>query len=660
MSKVLIVVSVVMAVGLCSAATNDLSVARQALRDGLWDIARAHAQKVNSDEAKLVILESLAGEGKWKDIARLLDGWKTLSGDGFDYYRAVTKGDHAAAVALLRKTGTPEGCEEADLFEASVLAKAGKRTEAELIWRATAAKTNASPRAFAFASANLMDAELLRRAYETVDSASLRRMVGLRLGTVLLRDAKTAEEGEKLVRKIVKDSPDADGAREAMLAVADQLLSGGQWKPAYDAFHEAIEIWPDVAKVASVQEGRAWALRKLGRQDEALAAFRRATELAATDEDRARSIVNEGDLLQEMGRDEESLSCYRTVMERYPKTSVAGVLKKVVGVRELEKKGRDLYRQFKFAEANAVFAEVAKADAARRPLMDFFSILCLYGEGRDDEACLQARKLVAECADAGVRQKATVWLAKFLYNRREWPESVRLFVAFAESKPDGEQAADALLWAARASFADNDFNRAIQLSTQIAERYPESKSRVGALILQGEALLEQARFDEAVLVFEKVSTAETASSEDRVRAQLLRADALYALGADNPARYALALEAYRAVSFGGALGADEKIVVSFKIARVLEKLKRTNEAIDLYYTQVVLAYRDARLSGLRMSEAARAAFSRAALRLADEYESRGRDRQASQVLKLVVESDVPAADEAAKRIQRLANKGRML
>ena len=393
-----------------AATTNDLSVARQALRDGLWDVARAHAQKIGTDEAKLVILESLAGEGKWKDIARLLDGWKSVRGDGFDYYRAVTKGDHAAAVALLRKAGSPEGCEEADLFEAGELAKSGKRAEAERIWQAMVAKTNVSRRAFALASANLMDAALLRKAYDEVDSTSLRRMVGLRLGTVLLRDAKTAEEGEKLVRKIVKDSPDADGAREAMLAVADRLVSGGQWKPAFDAFHEAIEIWPDVAKIASVQEGRAWALRKLGRKDEALAAFRRATELAATDEDRARSMVNEGDLLQEMGRDEESMSCYRTVLEKYPNTSVARALKKIVDVRELEKKGRELYRQFKFAEAAGVFAEVAKADAMRKPMMDFFTIRCLYGEGRDDEACLQARKIVAECADASVRQKATVWL----------------------------------------------------------------------------------------------------------------------------------------------------------------------------------------------------------------------------------------------------------
>ena len=44
----------------------------------------------------------------------------------------------------------------------------------------------------------------------------------------------------------------------------------------------------------------------------------------------------------------------------------------------------------------------------------------------------------------------------------------------------------------------------------------------------------------------------------------------------------------------------------------------------------------------------------------DEFESRGRDRQAVGVLRLVVESDVPAAEEAAKRIERISAKGRFL
>ena len=51
---------------------------------------------------------------------------------------------------------------------------------------------------------------------------------------------------------------------------------------------------------------------------------------------------------------------------------------------------------------------------------------------------------------------------------------------------------------------------------------------------------------------------------------------------------------------------------------------------------------------------------RAAFALADHYESKGNDVQARNILKSVAESDVPAADEARKRIERLKEKGRVL
>ena len=100
--------------------------------------------------------------------------------------------------------------------------------------------------------------------------------------------------------------------------------------------------------------------------------------------------------------------------------------------------------------------------------------------------------------------------------------------------------------------------------------------------------------------------------------------------------------------------------MSFKMARALEKMKRMDEAIDQYYTQVVLEYRGGRLRHVRFDDEARAAFSRAAFRLAEEYESRGRDGQAISVLRLVEQSDVPAATEATKRIDRISKKGRFL
>ena len=147
---------------------------------------------------------------------------------------------------------------------------------------------------------------------------------------------------------------------------------------------------------------------------------------------------------------------------------------------------------------------------------------------------------------------------------------------------------------------------------------------------------------------------------DKLSARLLGADALFAMGADNPVRYQEALEAYRGVRDGEKLSPSQRISVSYKVAKTLEKLKRVDEAVDRYYTDVVFAYREARARNERMDDEARAAFSRPAFWLADDFESRGRDYQAVNVLRLVVASDVPASAEAAKRVERIKKKGNFL
>ena len=643
------------------ALTNDLLVAREALRDGLWKIARAHAAKVDSPDARLVQLECLVGEEKWDELKSFLDGLKEARGDGFDYYRALARGDRAGAMAILKKTGGAEGLVEVKLYEAELLSKGGDRDGAAKLWREVAATTNVGARAFAIASLNLMDAELLRRAYAGFRFASpLRRQVGLRLGMALMRDPAQEKKGVALVRALVADAPDADGAREAFLAVIDREVAGERWKEVADDCHKAIETWPDVAKIASVQEKRGWALKRLGRSEDALEAFRLSGTLATGDDAKAVALVEEGDLLQDLGREDEAMARYRLVLEQYGETSVAQKIRPAVRLRELEAKGREEYRALKFSDAMKTFAEIVAADPARREQIAFYTVLCLYGQGRDDEAAAAVRKIVESGKDPAVRIEATLWLAKFLFNRREWKESCRLFAICSAKKDDPAFSSEALLWAARAACLDNDFNLAIGLSSDLVKRYPDSKETALALLVQGEALSGLARFDEAVLVFERAVAADGVAITDRVRAQMLRADALYALGADNPSRYAAALEAYRDVRFGGSLSPSDQIVVAFRIGRALEKLKRTDEAMDQYYSQVVLAYREGRLDGGRFTDEARAAFSRAAFRLADEYERQGRGAQAVGVLERVAGSDVPAAAEATRRIELLTSKGRFL
>jgi tetratricopeptide (TPR) repeat protein len=649
----------VLVLAAAQAAAGELDVARAALRDGLWAIARSHVDENGGDEARKIILESYALEDRWDEVKRSLARWPEAKGPVFDYYRAASEGDFKSALSILRADGAAGHFPDAKMFEAEVLERSGDRRGAERLWREVISMTNASERAFTLASVNLGDVDAMRRAYSSARTDSMKRLAGLRLGTALLKSGASADEGARMILAVVKDAPDAPGAREAFLAIADACLAAERWADASRFYHEAIETWPEAARMAAVQEARGWAFQKLGRHQEALDAFARAADLAADDDARATAVMKTGDVLSELGRGEEAMAKYREVLERFPSTPVADRLKKLVQLRELETRGRESYRSYHFAEAMEMFAEVAAKDPSRKPRMDFYEVLCLYGQGMDEAAVRKASALASGCSDRKIRAEALLWLAKFDYNRSDWKTARVRFAEYASMLPDSPSAPMALLWAARAALAENDLERAIKTVTALVERYPASSAVAPALLVQGEALIGEARFDEAVLVLERVAIAQ-GDAADRTRAQMLKADALFAMGADNPVRYSAALEAYQAIKFGGSLSPSENIVVSFKIARSLERLKRVDEAIDTYYTRVVLAYREGRGRDEYYDDAAKAAFSRAAFWLADEYEMRGMAFQATSVLRLVASSDVPAAEEAARRIERISMKGRFL
>ena len=227
--------------------------------------------------------------------------------------------------------------------------------------------------------------------------------------------------------------------------------------------------------------------------------------------------------------------------------------------------------------------------------------------------------------------------------------------------------------AARCATALPDFPKVVELAGRVvskaaadtsAKATDETPYVAEALVLQGEALKELARFDEAILVFERAGRMPV-SDALRYRAEVSRADCLFAMGANDTKCYRAALESYRALLRGEKLTPSARLGLSFKIARTYEKLRRFDEAAETYYTHVVLAYwngvrPDAGDDAARrvwFDGTARAFFARAAFSLADYYEARGESRQAARVLDYLVAARVPSADEAKRRIQRLKEKG---
>ena len=600
-----------------SIRADEIGIAREALRDGLWEVARNHAAAAGGIESKEIVAESFAREEKWRDLLERFGAKGEEQSDTLDYYRALAfhkTGEDSKALGILEKMdkaaepyrslasvlnamislekdggqNAPKALklvkdidfdaagDEARMIAASIMDANGERKSAEKIWRAVVSSTNADEKAFVIAAVNLGDADALRKARDSATDANLRRMATLQLGVKLIGSPSTFAEGASLIADTAGESPDTKGAKEAMVALAGAYLSASDNAAAAEKYRQILETWPDAAFMGEIHEANGWALRNLGRRAEAIESFKRAGEAATNDTAKASAALAEGDTLSAMGRAEDAMPVFREILEKYPATEAGVKLKGMVKRREMEAKGVSMYSEYRFDDARKMFAELAAEEPELKPRMDYFDMLCLYGLGRDEEALAKAKEISEGSGDAILRAEATLWMAKYAYNRRRWGEARRLFTAYVTMAPQSGFAPSALVWAAKAAFAENDFPLAIETVTRLVKDYPDSPEKAKGYLVQGESLIELARFDEAVLVLERVIVLEGTSASDRMHAQLAKADALFAIGADNPRRYGDALDAYGAIRRGEALSPSERLMVSFKFALTLEKLKRTD------------------------------------------------------------------------------------
>ena len=692
MRKVLLA-CVLLATAALAAGTPPVSCA--ALRDGLWSIARTHARELAPNEARLVTLESYANEQRWQDIIKEIDGWGDAATPSFAFYRAFALaklGKVDEAISILEKTdfasaeekcragalqavlllergkikaanslaeklelekgGTPE-----QLVAAEIYAAQGETNRAKSIWRTLAESPKTTEPARVMAALQLDDYTLITNIIPQVKLEIARNQLTLQAAVHDLAATNKLSVAGGVIRTAAQRHPDRYDVQPAFLAYAHALLLAERNEDAVAAYRDALEIWPALAKNGAVQEERAWALRKMGHIDEAMDAFSAAESCATNVLEKAQIVLAQGDMLAEAGRAEESMERYRLLLSKYPDTPAGKKLAVLVKLKDMETRGRELYRTFQFDEARKLFAKLAKEDPSRADKMAYLDVLCLYGLNRDEEALAKARELAAQATDSEARNKAKHWLAKYAYSQARWHEASKLFTEYAASIAPDPEAATALIWAARAAYAGGAFENAVTLSTKCLNDYPKAKGAFAAYLVQGEALIALARFEEAILVLDRAFEASVDSAADRLTARMLKADALFAMGADNPTRYEEALLTYHMIGQGEALPPSRRLVVAYKVARTLEKMGRLEGALDEYYTNVVLSYRSSRLAGVVFDDEARAVFVKAAFRLADEYERRGLKRQAERILELVAASDVPAAVEAERRIDKLQTGG---
>lgn len=455
---------------------------------------------------------------------------------------------------------------------------------------------------------------------------------------------------------------------------ADALAADGRYE-------EAAAIYAQVAHPMYRSDAgfrQADALVRAQRPAEAVEIFRALRK--AGDDTSVEAGLRLAALLAAQGLNEDAIAEYSSLLDEKSGLKVSADAR----VRAFAGRGRALYRAYRFREAAADFAAVGKLQAARKDEMDFLSALCLYGDGREREAAAAARNLLARLPEASpLKIDLQMWLATYDAGRREWPAAIDGFETCAKNPrvPPLRQV-EAYVQAARCAFELPDFQKALELAVGAATNATVLASATNAavksqaetaaafaaeaLVMQGEALSELGRFEDAELVLERALHAKGGEALQR-RAALARANCYFVMGASDAHRYTRAIEAYRTIRQDESFSPSQRIAAAYNMGRALEKLRRLDEAADCYYTHVVLAYWD----GVRIDDAsagegmrrvwfdasARRYFSQAVYHLADYYESRGELGQAASMLEYIVRADLPAKENARRRIARLKGKG---
>jgi len=560
-----------------------------------------------------------------------------------------------------------------------------------------------------------------RSAYDRAKQPSTRRLAGFRLGDLLTADRKTIDEGETLIKSLVREFPEHPSSMQAQLKLADSLLQAKRPERAASEYRIFLDTYPSSSLDVSVLQGRGWALMQLGRFAEASGIFQRSAEAATNELVKAECLFKQGDALladaqyveasqiyaklsamypqsiyadralfqsaeclERAGEHVEASRQYKKVVEAFPDREVApkamlrlaalqteagdfdaavktytNVLgsfnQKNVRVEAFMGRGKIHYKTYRFEAAMQDFASAAENDPEHRDEPRFMLTLCLYGVGKDKEARAVAASFLLDFPESARLSDMMLWLGKFDFNRGKYDDAKRFFLEYTTRWPKSRWADAALVWGARSAFGGNDFTGMIELVTRLVRTYPQSKRLPEALLVQTDALMELARFDEAVLLLDQIISQAPDSEWSRM-ALLRKGDCLFAMGADNGLRYQEALVTYRAMLELDHLTPGLTLQLQFKAGRCLEKMKHIDDAIDQYYSEVIIRYQNERQRGTWFDEMSTSLFVRATFNVAELYEQKGQPEQAVRVLQRMIQAGVPGEEEARQRIERLRTK----
>ena len=489
---------------------------------------------------------------------------------------------------------------------------------------------------------------------ETYPSSPHDERVMLGRGWALFQMKRYAEAGG-VFHRVAEQTTNLSIRAESLFKQADTLVADARYADAAQTYALLSEDCPDDALAPRALYQSAESLERANQMPMAITRYRQVAEAYPSSEFAPRALLRLATLQLEAGDADAAIRIYTAIQ-----TNTAH---KAFRNDALIGRGKVHYTLYRFDAAMQDFAAVSESsDTARRDEARFAITRCLYMLGRDTDAHTSATSFILDFPESRYLPDMILWLGKFEFNRGKFDlnrgrlaEARKLFLEYVTRWPKGDWADAALLWAACAAVSDTDFSEAVKLVTRLVQEYPKSPRLTEARMTQVDALMELGRFPEAILLLDQVIM-EAPDSEWVVQAKQLKGDCLFALGTDNSERCLRALASYRDVLQEASLTPSQQLQLHYKIGRCLEKLRRTDEAIETYYSEVVIRYLNDRAAGVWYDDSASGRFMQAAFSVANLYEDKGSPDLAANVLGRVLQSDVSGKDEIRQRMERLRKK----
>jgi len=467
-------------------------------------------------------------------------------------------------------------------------------------------------------------------------------------GSSLFSEGRLAEAATSFGKAFQLYTNDVKRA-QSLFREGDAYLANSQYGLAAESYARVVELFPESKLAPGALFQRAESLARAGNEAEAQAVF-----LSVIDRFPDRSVAEEAlhrmaCLKEDAGEWEEAIRIYDRQMSTYSNG--------LFFAEALYGRGSAHFRLFRFSRALADFERIAEqfSDSTVGERAAFKRAMCLYWMGRDDDAIEVCHTFAEAHPGSDLLPDVLYWLGKSNFNRGYYKEAETHFVDFQSQFGEHQLADDSLLWAGRAAARQNEYVRAIEILARMFKLYPESDKMAEGRFAQANAFVELANYSAAILIYDEIIN-KYSDSGLLGAAWGRKGDCQFTLGAEDPKRYQESIESYRVVANSPTAAPDEVLQAAYKIGRCLEKTGRIDEALEQYYAKVVVRYLREGEKGVWHNEAAKVWFTRAAFSTADIMESREDWRGAARVLERVAKAEVPAADEAKERIDKIRSE----